>query len=312
MALTISQIVAASYNAVVAESRKPANQWEESAFLRELKRQGGIDEIAGGPQIEAPLDYRRNQGTEFQADDLDPLAMGKTDVLTSAVYDPAQLSVPVVWSKADDAKNPEENQKISFVKSLLTNAQDSHDDIIEDAIFDTDTDGFLGLQTQVPDSGQGTVGGINAATETWWRNYTTTYLAAGTDMVAKLTLAWNTASKGTGSKLQPTLLVSDAATQAIFEGTQVGLQRYESSQDLKAGFKTLAFKTARYVFSQYAGTRVYGLNPSVFKLLFFKGAQRQKGKEQEINNGQGFRFFIFSMLQTIVTNKSRLFVLTQV
>jgi hypothetical protein len=131
-------------------------------------------------------------------------------------------------------------------------------------------------------------------------------------MVAKLTLAWNTATKGTGSELRPTILVSDAETQSTFEATQVGLQRYNDTQDLKAGFKTLAFKTANYVFSQYGGTRIYMLNPQTFKLVFYKGAHMTKGKEQEINNGNGFRFFIWSMLQTTVSNKSRLAVLTEV
>lgn len=312
MALTISQIVAASYNAVVAEAKKPANQWEESAFMRELKRQSGIKEVAGGPQIEAPLDYRRNPGTAFLLTDLDPMAMGKTDVLTSAVYDPAQLSVPVVWSKGDEAKNPEENQKVDFTKALLTNALASHDDIIEQQIFSTSTNGFLGLQTQVPDSGQGSVGGIAAATETWWRNPTFIYSSAGTDIIAKMTTLWNTATKGSGSDMSPSLIVSDAASQAIFEGTQVPLQRYENSQDLAAGFKTLKFKTSNYVFSQYGGTRIYFLNPKVFRLYFYKGAQRQRGETSEINNGNGFRFFIWSMLQTIVTNKSRIGLLTQV
>lgn len=292
--------------------KKAENQWEESAFLKELKRQGGLKEIAGGPQIEAPLDYRRNPGTDFLVADLDPLAMGKTEVLTAAVYDPALLAVPVVWSKADEARNPEENQKVSLTKSLLDNANRSHEDIIEQNIFGTSNDGFLGLQTILPDSGQGTVGGINAATELFWRNFTGTYASAGTDIIAKMTLAWNTASKGTGSDLSPTLIVSDAASQAIFEGTQVGLQRYESSQELKAGFKTLAFKTAVYVFSQYANTRIYFMNPKVFKLVFYRGAQKQKGDTQEINNGLGYRFFIHSMLQFVTTYKGRGAVLTQV
>jgi hypothetical protein len=310
VALTISQIVASSYNAVEAEAKKPANQWEESAFLKELKRQGAIKSIPGGPQIEAPLDYRRNPGTEFQAFDLDPLVMGKTEVLTAAVYDPAQLSVPVVWSKADETKNPSENQKVNFVKHLLTNAFASHEDIIEQYIFGTTNEGFLGLQTQLPDSGQGTVGGIASATETWWRHHSGTYAAAGTDMVAKMTLAWNTAAKGSGGS-SPTLLVSDGETQATFEGTQVGQQRYVDSQDLKAAFKTLAFKNARYVFSQHGGTRLYMLNPKAFKLEYYEGAMRQKGDTQEIDDGQGYRFFLFSMLQTIVTAKSRHALLTE-
>lgn len=309
MALTISQIVAASYNAVVAEARKPTNQWTESAFLKELERQGGVTRIAGGPQIEVPLDYRRNPGTAFLVTDLDPMAMGKTDVVNTAVYDIAQLSVPVVWSKGDDAKNPEENQKISFVSALLKNSQDSHDDQIEQSIFSTTTNGFIGLQTAIADNGQGTLGGINSALDTFWRNIAGTFALAGTDMLAKMTLAWNQASKGSGSTLSPSLLVSDAGTQATFEATQIPLQRYESSQELAAGFRSLAFKTAKYVFSQFGTARIYMLNPKTFKLIMYKGAARQKGETQEIDNGNGYRFFIYTALQTIVTARSRCAVL---
>ena len=42
MALTISQIVAASYNAVLADQRGAHNQWADSSFLTELERQGGV------------------------------------------------------------------------------------------------------------------------------------------------------------------------------------------------------------------------------------------------------------------------------
>lgn len=311
MALSISQIVASSYNAVSNDRKKPANQWEENALLREMKRQGMIESIPGGPQIEITLDYRRNPGAEFNLLDLDPLAMGKTEVVTAALYDPAQLSVPVVWSKADESKNPSENQKIDFVANLLTNAMASHDELVEQALFSTSTDGFLGFQNQLPDSGQGTVGGIAAAAETWWRHYVTTYAAAGTDMVAKFILAFNTAAKGSGSSISPSLIVSDAETQATFEGTQQPQQRWVDSQDLKVGFKTLAFKTARYIFSQFGGTRVYMLSPKGFGLKYFEGAMRQKGDTQEINNGQGYRFFIHSMLQTVVINKSRCTLLTE-
>lgn len=308
MALSIAQIVAASYNAVIAESRKPVNQWAESAFMRELDRQGAIKTIPGGPQIEAPIDYRRNPGTAFLLTDLDPMAMGKTDVINTAVYDVAQLSVPVVWSKGDDAKNPEENQKVDFVKGLLANANESHDDQIEQSIFSTVTNGFLGLQNLVDDAGTATIGGINANTDSFWRNINTTFSSTGTDMVAKLTLVWNQAAKGSGSNQAPTLLVSDAQTNATFEGTQQSLQRYASSDEFNVGTKVLAFKTARYIFSQYGTARVYGLNPKTFKLVFYKGANKQKGDTQEIDNGNGYRFFIYTMFQAIVTARSRTFI----
>lgn len=305
MALTnsISQIVASSFNAVVAAGRKPTNQWKSTALFDAFESQGFVDRIAGGPQIEVPLDYRRNPGTSFLAADLDPIAMGKTEVVGEAVYDKAILQVPVIWSYVDDASNPEENQKIDFVKALMANSLDSHDDIIEQALFGTTTTGFLGLQTLIADNGQGTVGGLNSATDTFWRNIAATFALAGTDMIAKLTLAYLSAAKGTGG-LEPSLLVSDATTQATFEATQQIFQRYEG-QDFKVGAKTLAFKNAKYIYSQYGTARVYMLNPKVFKLVVYKNAFRQKGKEQEINNALGLRVFMWSVCQAIVTARSR-------
>lgn len=307
----ISQILSVSYPAVLAEMRKPQNQWSESAFMRELERQGAIKRISMGPTIEAPLDYQRNPGTDFLATDLTATSLSKVEVITAASYTPGQLSVPLVWSKGDEAKNASENQKVELVKSLLENAINSHDDAIEEALFTTSTDGFLGLQTIVPDSGQGTVGGINAATEAWWRNYSGTYLAAGTNIEASLTTAFNTTAKGSGSNLAPKLIVSGAAAQAIYEASLVTLQRFVDTSEADAGFKTLAFKTAKYVFSQYGGTRIYGLNPKSFRVTCSKEAFRKKGDTIEIPNANGFVVKLFSMLQTITDNKSRLFVLTQ-
>lgn len=313
MALTVSQIQAVSYNDVLNAMRgKPENQWGESSFMRELERQGAIKHIPGGPQIEATLDYRINPGADFLATDMTALATGKTEVLTAAVYDPAQLSVPIVWSKADEAKNPTQNQKVALAKSLMENGINSHDETIESALFSTSTDGFLGLQTIVPDSGQGTVGGIDAAVETWWRNYTANYLANFSDIEAQMTEAFNEAAKGSGSSLAPTLLVSDAETHAGFEGTQQSLQRYIDTQDAKVGFKTLAFKTARFVFSQYSTTRVYFLNPKSFNLDVFKGYFRKKGDTIEFQNQEAYISRIGSMLQAKTNNKSRLAVLTRV
>ena len=231
--------------------------------------------------------------------------MTKTEVLTSASYDIAEVSVPVVWSKKDEVQNPTQNQKIALVKSLLENAIESHDDIIEQYIFQTSTNGFLGLLTHVPTSGQGTDGGIDASTNTFWRNQTNTYVD-DTDIESAMTITWNQCAKGSGAKLVPTLIVSDATTQATFEGTQQANQRYVDSQELKAGFKILGFKTSRYVFSQYASTSLFFVNPKNFQLVVSKEYFRDRGETQEIQNANGFVTKLYSALQTVTNNKSRL------
>lgn len=306
MTLSVSQIVASSYNAVLAISRQPENQWAESAALREMEKQGMIVRKSLGPQIEATLDYRANPGTAFLDNSLQSLSTSNTEIITAAVYDVAELSVPVTYTKKEEATNPTENQKIALVKAKLTNGFDSHDDAIEQAIFATSTSGFLGLLTHITDAGTGSDGGIDAGVETFWRNKQATYVD-DTDIEVAFTSVWNQATKGSGSPLTPTLMVSDAATQALFEGTQQANQRWIDTQDLKAGFKTIAFKTARYVFSQYGTSRVFFANPKSLQIIASKEKFRDKGETVElVSSGQnGYRFLIYSALQFLTNNRSR-------
>lgn len=306
MALSISQMVAVSYPAVLADKRKAANQWAESAVLRAMEAGGFIVRRSLGPTIEAPLDYRRNPAAAFLATDLQQTSLTKTEVMTAASFTPAQISAPITWSKMDEVQNPSENQKVALVAGLLDNGIESHDDLIEQYIFATSTNGFLGLLTHIPTSGQGSDGGIDAAIEAWWRPYSALY-TDDTDIENAFTTTWNVVSKGSGAKLTPKLMVSDGATNALFESTQQALQRYES-QDLKAGFKAIMFKTAQYVFGQYATTSVYFLNPKNFQLVVSKEFFRERGDTVELQavGAEGYRTSIYSALQSTTNNRSRL------
>ena len=311
----LSQILSASYPKVLAQLKKD-NQFAESALLREMERQGAIKTVSGGPTIECPLDYQRNPGASTLATDVTSTSTTKTDVLSSASYTPAMISVPVVWTKADEAQNPSENQKVDLVRFLLENAVTSHDDLLESIILGTSSDGFLGLKNLLPNNGQGTIGGINAAADTWWRNYGATYVTAGTNILTDLTTAWNAAAKGTGTKLAPSIIVSSAAVQALYESKLQPNMRFINTEEADGGLKVLAFKTARYIFSPYgeaqsgAGTgRIFGFNPSNFRVVLFKGAVRDLGETVEFPDKQAYVKKMFTMGQFVTSNKSRGFVL---
>lgn len=308
MALTIEQIAAVSYPAVLAEMRKGANQWTENAALREMERQGVIQRVSLGPTIEAPLDYRANPDTAVLASDQDEASLVKTEIMTSASYAVAQISVPVVWTKGDDAKNPTENQKVTLVKQLLENGINSHDDLIEQLIFTTSTAGgdeFNGLSDLVTAAGTGVVGGIDSSIETWWKNYGDSYTDA-TDIEATFTTCFNKASKGSGAVLAPKFMISGVTPHSTYEAGLQTLQRFVDTDEADAGFKVLAFKNARYVFSQYGGTKVYFLNPKNYNIVVSKQYFRDKGNTQELQAQNAFRFFIYSAGQAIVNNRSRL------
>ena len=301
---SISQLFAASFPAIVADRNRAANQWSESALMRELQRQGAIQKVDFGATIEATLDYRRNPGTQVLATDLTPTSLTKTDVLSAASYSIASVSAPIVWSKQDEASNSTEAQKVDLVDSLINNALDSHDDILEATLF-TGVNGLIGFDTLITDAGTGIIGGIDSSTDVWWKNQQATYTGAS-DIVAKMIAVWNLCTKGSGSPLTPRILVSNAATQATFEGTQVANQRFVDTTDLAAGFVTLAFKSARYVFSQYGGTRIFMLNPKSYRLLCSRQFFRQKDREQPLENAEGYKTSVYSALQVVTNNRSRL------
>ncbi len=303
---SISQVIAVSYTAVLNKTKgKAANQWAESAFLDELDRQGGIDHQSLSNVIGLTLDYQRNPATVIQATDLAPLSLSKTEVLTEAQFSPAEIVSPFTYSQKDEAQNPTVNQKVALAKALMTNAIESHDDILEQTFFATSTtNGFIPLNVHVTTAGTGSDGGIDSSTDTFWRNQTSTYVD-DTDIEAAFTTVWNACAKGSGAKSVPTLMVSDGATQSLFEGTQQPQQRYET-QDLKAGFKTLMFKTSRYVFSQYGNTKVYFLNPRNFRLVVSKEYFRDMSDAIPLANATGWTRRVYSACQTVTDNRSRL------
>ena len=313
MALTISQITAVSYPAVLAEMRKATNQWAENAALRALEKSGFIQRVALGPTIEIPLDYRVNPDTAVMVGDQDTASLIKTEVLTSASYDVAQLNVPVTWTKGDEAKNPSENQKISFVRAILENGITSHDDLLEQRIFTSSSEGgteISGLNDLVHTAGTGTIGGINSSTETWWKNQFDTFVD-GSDIEAAMTELFDNCAKGSGSSNQPTILISGSATHALYESQLQSQQRFVNSDEADSGFKVLAFKGAKYIFSHKGGTKVYFLNPKNYQLVVSSQYFRDKGETNQVNGQNAFYFLIYSALQFCIAQRWRLGVLDQ-
>lgn len=303
MAPNVGQLIAVSYNAVLNKER-PANQWKDSTFLDEMEGQGGIVRDDFGAQIEETLDYRRNPAGVIQATDLQPLSLTKTEVFDAAQYDIAEVVEPITWSNKDEVQNPTMNQKIALVAKLLTNGIDSHDDLLEQSLFASTTqNGLLTLPVIITTAGTGSIGSIDSSTYTFWRNVSATY-TDDTDIEAALTSAWNSASKGSRSKTKPSLLVSDGATNALFEGTQVGLQRY-GGQDFKAGAKSIMFKTAPYVFSQYGTTTIFMFNTKSLRLRVSKSYFRQRSETIPLQNATGYTCRIYSACQLTTDNRSR-------
>lgn len=314
MTPTITQILAGSYASVQNDRNLPANQWAESAFLNELERQGMIERVDFGPTIERTLDWRRNTTMGVLASDLATTSLATaTDVITAASYSPAQVAGWVIWPKATEMNNPTQNQKVDIVKGLIANVFAAHDDVLEATLFVTSSAGgteLQGLDNIVTTDGLGTVGGINASTDAFWRNKVDGY-TSGLDLEAGLESLWNRCERGTGSQYKPTVVVSDGQSQALFGSTQQNQQRF-MGQELKASFTTLAFKTGRMVYSKEAPAgKFYLLGNKTYKVFVSRDFYRAKGETQEIQGGTGYTFQCYTGIQATTNNRSRLGVLVK-
>jgi hypothetical protein len=102
------------------------------------------------------------------------------------------------------------------------------------------------------------------------------------------------------------LLVSDAATHAVYEGKLTTNQRFIDSESASGGFVSLAFKTARYIYSPYGTDSIYFLNPKNYQIRVSKSMFRFKDKETPMENAEAYKTSVFSVLQAVTDNRSRL------
>ena len=305
MANNLTQLVASTYDSVVAERSKPSNQWSENAVLNFLEKKGGVKKVAGGATLELTLDFQANSAADFLATDSTTTGTSKTTVLDGATYSFVPLVVPVNWTFTDEALNMDPNRKVDLVASIVDNAIESHDDAIETALFAASaTDGFESFLTLMTEDGTGTVGSIVAGTETWWKNQFKDYGDNSTLLADFRTLA-SACAKGTGGS-EPNVIACGATEYGVYEGKLIANQRY-AGQVGAGSFTALKFGNADLVFSQAATNDSYFfMNTKHIKLYVVRSAWRSRRDPVEHINAAMTNMKLFSVLQLATDNRSRL------
>ena len=308
MAPPFSQQLAATYDDVVNEKKKAADQWSDSSFLKTLEKLGGVKKVPGGNTLQLTLDYIANPGVDFMATDVTPTSTAKTEVLTYAQYPYVPLVSPINWTLYDEAINSETNQKVDLVSSLVDNGLASHDQAVEVGLMAaTATDGFLSLPLIYTHDGTGTVGSIPAGTEIWWKNPWVDYgTHTGATLLADYTALYNKCKKGSLGRA-PNVVVGSANSQAIFEACLTQNQRFvDVGNKMSASAETIAFKTIPFIFtSGYSGKDVFMFHTSDTQLFVVENAWRKRREAIEHINAAMMNMKIFSVLQLGTRNRSR-------
>jgi hypothetical protein len=233
------------------------NVSNHNALLRKLKEKGKITTISGGYEIARPIEYAEN-GTYQRYSGYDQLNTGASDVLTTVKYDMQQISLHVTASGREIRMNMGSKERmIDLVKTRKANALRTGANQFSIDLYSSGslTNQIGGLSNIIQTNGQGTVGGIDSATWTMWRNkfreMTGTNLAASpsaanaVSMKADLNTLWLGLNRGAD---KPDLIIMSHDFYSLFELGEQQNQRYMSEQLASAGFVGMKYKTADVVF----------------------------------------------------------------
>ncbi len=248
-----------------------------NALWRYLKRKGKIDLEDGGYEIVRNLDYANNS-TYQRYSGYDTLNIGASEVLSAAKYDWMQAAVNVTASGRELRSNSGDNAIFNLSKARLKNAVRTAANYMS---IDVYSDGALtnqmgGLASIIQTNGQGTVGGINSATYTFWRNqfYECPTAPSKTTIKTHMNTLYLRQVRGAD---KPDLIVSSHDFFSFYWESLQDLQRYASSDEATAGFRALKYVDADVIFdsnSNFSTTaeKMYFLNTDYLGLVIHRDA----------------------------------------
>lgn len=229
------------------------NMSKNNALLNRLNKRGRVKPLAGGRTIVRELSYAENATFQYYSG-YETLNISPSDVISAAEFDWKQASVAVSISGLEQAQNSGEERVLDFLESRIEVAEKTMMNNLAAGMYSDGTGSsgkqIGGLQLLVADTPtSGTVGGINRATYTFWRNqsFQTTSEIGSAASAANIQRCMNTMFLRTKRGMdQANLIVMDTNYYQFYWASLQAIQRIASDEMASAGFKAL----------QYAGVDV--------------------------------------------------------
>ena len=255
------------------------NVTKNNALLSRLRQRGNVKKFSGGNVIMQELSFAENGNAGWYSG-YETLPVAAQDVISAAQYDIKQCAVPVTISGLEQLQNAGKEQIIDLLEGRIAVAESTMANMIAQGIYSDGTGSggkeITGLKALVATApATGTVGGIDRATWTFWRNQT---FDATTDGGAATTAAniqqymntlWAKMVRGTD---RPDLIVMDNAYWGMYMASLQAIQRFSSEMDANLGFVSVKFMDADVVLDGGLGgfmtsKEMYMLNT---KYIFFR------------------------------------------
>lgn len=224
-----------------------------SPLLRQVFLKGNNKPASGGTTILQELMYAENSTFKWYSGS-ETLDIANTEVLDAAQFDWKQANVNVVFNGLEEIKNSGDQRIHDLIKAKIQVAEKTAKNGVAASIFSAGTGSggkeIGGLQLLVADDPTtGTVGGINRATYTFWRNKTYDFsseaggVASSSNILTGMNTAWRKVTRDTD---MPDTIVFDDDYYGYFEAAVQTNQRFVEKKATEAtvGFETIGYKSA--------------------------------------------------------------------
>jgi len=262
------------------------NIGEHIPFLKYMKMKGAV-KADGGDKIVRPLIYKKANAQSYSG--TDTIDITKPGGITAAEYNWKQCVCPVIIEGIEKARNSGRAKQIDLLEGLKEQTEISMEDKVSEMLFGDGTGNsgkdMLGLQAIVDIAPTtGTLGGINRATNSFWRNgYDASVGAYGTYLMPKMSTAIRSITRGTN---KPDLIVMDSTNFGYLETLAWGKAQYQNSKLADLGFQALKFEGIDVIFDSNCPTgKIYILNLKHLKLYLHKDVNFVMGKFIEPADG---------------------------
>lgn len=248
---------------------------KNNALFYKMRQNGSFKSESGGDIFREKLLWQENTNTQWQSG-YSTFNTDAQEYLTYADFNQKAITSAISFYDLDITQNQGKEKLIDLIKTGVDSTLISLANNVASSLYSdgTDSNKIEGLQlliSKTPTSG--TVGGINRATYSFWRNQVYDFSTAG--VTPSSTTIPNGMNKlyldclVQGAMSAPDTIVSDAIYWDYFRASLTDIQRITSAKMAEAGFDVIRFKNADVVYDPNCpASTMYFLNSSHLKLKY--------------------------------------------
>lgn len=258
-----------------------------NALLAWLKSKGKIKTKTGGRTFVTPIFYAENGSTKFFDGGFESFSIVPESVIDASEWDRKFQAGFIYFTESERQSNRGQAAAVDLIEAKMENLKATLANDFSTALYNDGTAAkeITGLQAIVADDPtSGTVGGINAGTYTWWRNYYKTgTTASASNIEALLDEMWLSTIRGTD---KPDLIVAGNNMFTYYKNALGSNQRFIDWREADTlNFEGLKYQSSTVLFDPTCNTkRMYGLQTSDLELCCDPGRKWAAGDARMVSN----------------------------